>query len=145
MKALIQRVAHASVSVDQEVVGKISCGILLLVGFEKSDTVEILDKMANKILAYRIFSDQEGKMNLSLADIDGELLVISQFTLAAATNKGLRPSFSAAAPPLQGRALYEQFIARLESLHGRVATGQFGAHMDVSLLNDGPVTFLLAM
>lgn len=143
MKALIQRVSHASVEVDDTTVGSIREGILLFVGFEPGDTPETLERMAAKVLAYRLFPDNDGKMNLSVSDTGGGILVVSQFTLAADTKKGLRPSFSSAAPPDRARDLYEQFTARLKTNHKIVENGCFGADMKVSLLNDGPVTFLL--
>lgn len=143
MQGLIQRVSSASVSVDQEIQGQIDQGILLLLGVQKEDSQETADKLLQKVLNYRIFSDDEGKMNLSLGDIGGGLLVISQFTLAADTKKGLRPSFSSAAPPQQAEALYEYFLASAKAQHCTVSSGVFGAHMQVSLCNDGPVTFNL--
>ena len=136
MKALIQRVSHASVKVDDTTVGSIREGILLFVGFE-------LERMAVKVLAYRLFPDPEGKMNLSVSDTGGGVLVVSQFTLAADTKKGLRPSFSSAAPPDKARELYEQFTARLKTNHRIVENGSFGADMKVALVNDGPVTIWL--
>lgn len=145
MKVLIQRVAHASVIVDDETIGNIERGILVFVGIEKHDTTDTLQRMADKTLRYRIFPDEDGKMNLSTRDIHGGVLAISQFTLAADTQKGLRPSFSAAAPPAQAQALYDQFMAILHEQHPHVAAGRFGADMKVSLLNDGPVTFALSM
>ncbi|GAA5315109.1 MAG: D-aminoacyl-tRNA deacylase [Candidatus Pelagadaptatus aseana] len=143
MRGLIQRVSGASVTVDGEVTGEIGQGILLLLGVEKGDGQDALNKMLHKVLNYRIFSDDDGKMNLSVADINGGLLVVSQFTLAAETKKGLRPGFSTAAAPDQAEALYEQFVAQAREQHPDVATGRFGADMKVQLLNDGPVTFLL--
>ncbi|SMF01016.1 D-tyrosyl-tRNA(Tyr) deacylase [Alteromonadaceae bacterium Bs31] len=145
MKVLIQRVSHASVVVDGEKTGAIGEGILALVGIEKHDNKDVLQRMCNKLLSYRIFSDQEGKMNLSLKDTGGGLLAISQFTLAANTNKGLRPSFSSASPPSEAEPLFNQFIEQLQAQHSQVATGKFAADMKVSLLNDGPVTFLLEL
>ncbi|WP_281646174.1 D-aminoacyl-tRNA deacylase [Parendozoicomonas sp. Alg238-R29] len=143
MKGLIQRVSQASVVVDGETVGEIDHGILLLLGVEKDDTPEKAGKLLDKVLKYRIFSDGAGKMNLSLADTGGGLLVVSQFTLVADTRKGLRPSFSSGASPALGEELYEQFVEMAKSRHSTVATGNFGADMKVSLLNDGPVTFML--
>lgn len=147
MKGLIQRVSHAQVSVatdrDREITGKIDQGLLLLLGVEKGDSEELVDKLLHKVLNYRIFSDEQGKMNQSLSDISGELLVVSQFTLAAETKKGLRPGFSSAAPPDIAEALYESFVAKAKSAGIRVQTGSFGADMQVSLTNDGPVTFML--
>lgn len=145
MKALIQRVAHASVVVDGATIGHIERGILVLVGIEKHDTADTLQRMTDKILRYRIFPDEDGKMNLSTQDIKGGVLAISQFTLAADTQKGLRPSFSSAAPPAEAEVLYDQFMALLRDKHPNVAAGRFGADMKVSLLNDGPVTFALSM
>lgn len=143
MQGLIQRVSRASVTIDQQVYGQIDQGILLLLGVQKSDTRESADKLLQKVINYRIFSDAEGKMNLSLQDIGGELLIISQFTLAADTKKGLRPSFSSAAPPEQAEALYDYFLAQANGLYGGVSNGIFGADMQVALCNDGPVTFNL--
>ncbi len=148
MKGLIQRVTHASVVVDGETVGEIGNGILLFLGVEKDDTPEKTRKFLEKMLKYRIFSDDNGKMNLSVTDTGGGLLIVSQFTLVADTRKGLRPSFSSGASPALGEALYNSFIAMAQEIHGNVgtiATGQFGADMKVSLLNDGPVTFMLEM
>ena len=143
MQGLIQRVSSASVTIDHQVYGQINQGILLLLGVQKTDTRESADKLLQKVINYRIFSDAEGKMNLSLQDIGGELLIISQFTLAADTKKGLRPSFSSAAPPEQAEALYDYFLAQANGLYGGVSNGIFGADMQVSLCNDGPVTFNL--
>jgi len=145
MKILIQRVSHASVSVDGECIGAIDKGILALVGIERADTPETLTRMAKKLLSYRIFPDTEGKMNLSLQNISGGLLAISQFTLAADTQKGLRPSFSKAAPPADAENLFNAFLAELRHMHQPVECGRFGADMQVSMLNDGPVSFLLEM
>ena len=144
MQGLIQRVKHASVVVDGETVGAIDAGILLLLGVEKQDGEPQLKKLLHKILNYRIFADDAGHMNRSLLDCKGDLLIVSQFTLAANTQKGLRPSFSSAAPPELAEKLYEQFVAEAKAEVGHVATGIFGADMAVSLLNDGPVTFLLS-
>ncbi len=145
MRGLIQRVTRASVTVDQQIVGDINQGILLLLGVQRDDDEAALDKLLNKLINYRIFSDDDGKMNLSLSDIGGEILVISQFTLAADTKKGLRPGFSSAAHPQAAEALYETFVEKLrqQTALAKVATGVFGADMKVELLNDGPVTFLL--
>lgn len=144
MLGLIQRVSSASVSIDNHIAGQINQGIVLLLGIEKSDTNAQADQLLQKLLNYRIFNDNDGKMNLSLQDIGGDLLIVSQFTLAADTKKGLRPSFSAAAPPEQAKVLYEHFLGQATHYHnGAVASGQFGADMQVSLCNDGPVTFLL--
>lgn len=143
MKALIQRVKHASVDVEGTCIGSINAGILLLLGVEKNDTPEQADKLLKKVLGYRIFADTEGKMNLNLQQHTGGLLIVSQFTLVADTQKGLRPSFSSGAPPQLGEELYDYFVGQAKAQHEDVATGSFGADMQVSLLNDGPVTFLL--
>ena len=143
MKALIQRVKHARVDVDGQCVGEIKQGILVLLGVEKPDDEQVARKLADKLIGYRIFEDEEGKMNLNVQQISGQLLVVSQFTLVADTRKGTRPSFSSAAPPAQGRALYEYFVSYLKDKSLKVQTGQFGADMKVGLLNDGPVTFML--
>lgn len=143
MKGLIQRVSQASVKVDQQILGSIESGILLLLGVEKGDDEAKADKLLHRVSHYRIFEDEQGKMNRSLLDVGGGLLVVSQFTLAAETRKGMRPSFSSAAPPQQGERLYEYFLSQAQQQLTRVASGQFGANMDVSLVNQGPVTFLL--
>lgn len=135
--------AKANVEVDGSSVGAIEQGILLLLGVEREDTQENADKLLHKVLNYRMFSDADGKMNLSVKDIEGGVLVVSQFTLAAETRKGLRPGFSTAATPDAAENLYDYFVEQLNALHSDVATGQFGADMQVSLVNDGPVTFLL--
>lgn len=142
MKALIQRVKNASVKVDGELIGEIGHGILILLGVEKTDTPELADKLLQKILKYRIFSDEAGKMNLSVNQIKGSLLVVSQFTLVADTQKGTRPGFSRGASPQLGEALYDYFCTQ-SAEQIETQTGVFGADMQVSLLNDGPVTFLL--
>ncbi|WP_439886552.1 D-aminoacyl-tRNA deacylase [Pseudomonas sp. MBLB4123] len=143
MKALIQRVRGARVEVAGEVVGAIDQGLLALVGVEPRDTPESVAKLLHKLLNYRVFGDAEGKMNLSLGDVGGGLLLVSQFTLAADTKSGLRPSFSSAAPPALGAALFELLVEQARARHAQVATGRFGAEMQVHLVNDGPVTFLL--
>lgn len=143
MKILLQRSLHASVSINNEIIGKIPFGLVLLIGIEKHDTPQSLEKMAQKVLHYRIFTDEEGKMNLNVQQVKGGLLAISQFTLAADTQKGLRPSFSCAAAPNDAEILYLEFIKCLNALYTRVETGCFGADMQVSLVNDGPVTFML--
>jgi D-tyrosyl-tRNA(Tyr) deacylase len=145
MKGLIQRVKHAAVDVNGERVGEIQQGILLLLGLEKTDTPATADKLINKLLAYRIFADDQQKMNCNLQQIQGSVLVVSQFTLAADTQKGLRPSFSSAMPPAEAEQLYDYFVKSLRAQHDKVATGIFAADMQVSLLNDGPVTFMLEM
>ena len=143
MKLLIQRVRAARVEVEGEVVGAIDQGLLALVGIEPQDDEQALAKGLQRLLAYRVFSDAAGKMNLSLQDVNGGLLLVSQFTLAADTRSGLRPSFSTAAPPAQGLALFERLVELAREQHPQVATGRFGADMQVHLINDGPVTFLL--
>jgi len=143
MKLLIQRVRSARVEVEGEVVGAIDQGLLALVGIEPQDNAASLAKGLQRLLNYRVFSDADGKMNLSLSQVNGGLLLVSQFTLAADTRSGLRPSFSTAAPPAQGLALFEQLVALARAQHPQVATGRFGADMQVHLVNDGPVTFLL--
>ncbi|MEE4920374.1 D-aminoacyl-tRNA deacylase [Pseudomonas alliivorans] len=143
MKALLQRVQGARVEVGGEVVGAIDQGILVLVGVEPQDTRANADKLLHKLLNYRVFSDTDGKMNLSLRDVGGGLLLVSQFTLAADTKSGMRPSFSKAAPPALGAALYDYLLDQARIAHSTVAAGQFGADMQVHLVNDGPVTFLL--
>ena len=144
MIGLIQRVQASQVEVDQQVVGKINRGILLLLGVQKGDTQAHADKLLHKVINYRVFQDDADKMNLSLLDINGELLVVSQFTLPADTRKGLRPSFTPAAAPQTGRELYDYFTEKAAaSLTTGVQTGEFGADMQVSLINDGPVTFWL--
>jgi len=145
MLGLIQRVRRASVEVDQQVVGEIDQGMLLLLGIQKTDTEASADKLIDKLLAYRLFADADNRMNCNLQQVDGGILVVSQFTLAADTKKGLRPSFSSAAPPAQAQQLYDYFVTQLRSRHTRVATGIFAADMQVSLVNDGPVTFMLEM
>lgn len=143
MKALIQRVQSASVTVNNTVVGQIDQGLLVLLGVEPQDSQASADKILRKILAYRMFSDQDGKMNLSLNDTGGGLLLVSQFTLVADTRKGNRPSFTSAAPPAQAEALYDYLCAQSTVNHSNTEFGVFGADMQVALVNDGPVTFLL--
>jgi D-tyrosyl-tRNA(Tyr) deacylase len=145
VKVLIQRVTQASVEVNQQIVGKIDQGLLVLLGVEKHDSEDTALRMAEKLLAYRVFGDEQGKMNLSVRDIAGELLVVSQFTLVADTSKGLRPGFSGAADPLVAEQLYESLVGQLRQQGTSVATGQFAADMKVQLINDGPVTFLLEL
>jgi len=145
LKVLIQRVSKASVSIDNQLTGSIGQGMLLLIGIEQHDNLEGLKRMAQKTLGYRIFADHEGKMNLNVQQIDGGILAISQFTLAADTQKGLRPGFSKAAPPEQAQSLYLEFIDLLKQDHQKIETGTFAADMQVSLTNDGPVTFLLEL
>ena len=143
MIALLQRVSHASVAVDGVSVGAIDAGLLALVCAERGDTEKEADKLLKKLLAYRVFSDAAGKMNLSVADTGGGLLLVPQFTLAADTNSGTRPSFQPAAAPQDGKRLFDYFAAQAGVLHASVQTGRFGADMQVSLTNNGPVTFWL--
>jgi D-tyrosyl-tRNA(Tyr) deacylase len=143
MKAVIQRVTSASVAVEDQVVGRIGKGIMILLGVEKGDVEAQANWLVDKICALRIFYDTDGKMNLTLQDIGGALLVVSQFTLAGNCNKGRRPSFDTAAPAEEGRRLYEYFVATARNTGLAVETGIFQADMQVSLVNDGPVTFIL--
>ncbi|AII52939.1 D-aminoacyl-tRNA deacylase [Hymenobacter sp. APR13] len=144
MRTVIQRVRHASVTVEGRITGQIGPGLLVLAGFSPTDTATSLDWMARKLTQLRIFSDEEGKMNRSVQDVDGQVLVVSQFTLLADARKGNRPSYTGAAPPPIAIPLYEQFVQQLEQLLGQpVPTGEFGADMQVELLNDGPVTIVL--
>ncbi len=143
MKAVLQRVTSASVSVDDAIVGRIGRGIMILLGIEKGDTESQADWLADKISGLRIFSDEEGKMNRSVSDIGGALLVVSQFTLAGNCTKGKRPSFDTAAPAEEGKRLYEYFVASAKRVGLPVATGVFQANMQITLVNDGPVTFIL--
>jgi len=138
---IIQRVAHANVSVADTVVGEIEQGILALIGFESGDADKNLNKIIEKLLNYRIFADDEGKMNLSLRQCSGGLLLVPQFTLAANTKKGLRPSFACSMAPQEAQGLFTDFVNVARHSYDNVSTGQFGANMQVSLLNDGPVTF----
>jgi D-tyrosyl-tRNA(Tyr) deacylase len=141
MKALIQRVKKAQVDVEGKTIGQIDQGILAFVGIEKTDTQENAQRLLKKILNYRIFSDAEDKMNLSLDNVKGGLLLVSQFTLVADTQKGLRPSFSSAANPKMSQELYDYLIKQAKETQLNVQTGQFAADMQISLINDGPVTF----
>lgn len=144
MRVVIQRVKEASVSVKNEITGKIAGGVMILVGFEESDNSEDIDWMVKKILGLRIFDDQNGVMNLSIQDIDGEVLIVSQFTLHASTKKGNRPSYIRAAKPQNAIPLYEEFIEKLnQNLGKEIQCGIFGAEMMVSLINDGPVTIII--
>ena len=145
MKCLLQRVTRASVTVDEEVVGRIQRGLLVLVGVEPEDTAQTVSRMAERLLKYRVFSDNEGRMNLNVGQAGGAILLVSQFTLAADTTSGNRPGFSTAAAPEQASRLCEDLADQLVLSGIRVETGQFGAHMSVSLVNDGPVTFLLSV
>lgn len=143
MIGLLQRVKNASVTVNEQVIGAVKQGLLVLVCAEKGDSEEQCEKLAKKVLAYRIFEDENGKMNKSVSDIGGEILIVSQFTLAADTAKGLRPSFTPAADPETGKRLYEHFIEKIKESGLKTETGQFGANMQVALINDGPVTIWL--
>ncbi|MFT6958004.1 MAG: D-tyrosyl-tRNA(Tyr) deacylase [Halieaceae bacterium] len=143
MKALLQRVSQASVCVASQQVAEIDAGLLVLLGLDKGDDIATAERMLNKLLAYRIFADDEGRMNRSVVDISGSVLLVSQFTLSASTNKGLRPSFSKALPPIMAEALYDDTLVMLREKHHKVEAGIFGADMQVSLVNHGPVTFLL--
>lgn len=143
MKAVLQRVAEASVTIDGEITGRVGKGLLVLLCAERGDTEIQADKMLAKILKLRIFSDDDGKMNRSLQDVAGGLLVVSQFTLAADTSSGNRPGFSSAAAPADGKRLYDYFVAQARAAHAVVQTGRFGADMQVALINDGPVTIPL--
>lgn len=143
MIALIQRVSEASVTVEGEVVGAIDGGLLVLLGVEQGDDEGRADKLLHKVSGYRIFADEQGKMNLNVGQVGGSLLVVSQFTLAADTGKGMRPSFSGGAHPSEAERLYDYFVARARESGVPTETGRFAADMQVRLLNDGPVTFWL--
>lgn len=143
MIGLIQRVTEAKVEVDGSIVGEIGAGLLVLVGVEKGDGAAEATKLAERLVAYRVFADGAGKMNLSVRDAGGSLLLVSQFTLVADTTASLRPSFSRAAPPAVGAEMFERFVAAVAATGVPYACGRFGAHMRVSLTNDGPVTFWL--
>ncbi|HUO96291.1 MAG TPA: D-aminoacyl-tRNA deacylase [Steroidobacteraceae bacterium] len=143
MIGLLQRVTRAAVDVDAETVGAIGPGLLVLLGVARGDGTREADRLLERIATYRIFDDADGRMNVSLADSGGALLVVSQFTLAADTHKGTRPGFSTAAAPADGERLYNYFVAAARRRIGTVATGRFGARMKVTLINDGPVTFWL--
>lgn len=143
MIGLLQRVTQAKVEVDNQIIGEIGQGLLVLIGVKKEDSLQSVARMAERLLGYRVFADTAGKMNLSVTDINGGLLLVPQFTLAADTAKGMRPSFSSAAPPDVGQQLFDELVTITRQQHDKVATGEFGADMQVSLTNDGPVTFLL--
>lgn len=145
MIALLQRVSQASVSVSNNKIATIGQGILALIGIEQCDKEQQADRLVERILNYRMFDDADGKMNLSLRNIQGGLLIVPQFTLAANTNKGLRPSFTSAAPPLDAEQLFNYFCTQSQQAYPQVEIGQFGADMQVSLINDGPVTFNLTL
>lgn len=143
MLAVIQRVDRASVEVEKQIVGKAERGILALIGIEPQDDLTVAKRLIDKIINYRIFEDEEGKMNLSLHQVNGDLLLVPQFTLAADTQKGMRPSFSTAAAPSMAQSLFETMLDLANRLYPNVTSGQFGAHMYVHLINNGPVTFIL--
>jgi D-tyrosyl-tRNA(Tyr) deacylase len=143
MIGLLQRVSHAEVRVETKIVGAIQSGLLVLIGVERGDSEPQADRLLERLLTYRVFPDDEGRMNRSLQDVGGGLLLVSQFTLAADTRKGTRPGFSPAADPQEGRRLFEYLVSRAREHHSVVETGEFGAHMQVTLTNDGPVTFWL--
>lgn len=143
MIALLQRVTRARVTVGGEPVGEIAHGLLALVGVQRSDREREADRLLERVLGYRMFGDRQGRMNLSVADVGGGLLLVPQFTLPADTRSGLRPSFSGAASPESGRTLFEHLLRTAEARHPRVASGRFGARMEVELVNEGPVTFWL--
>lgn len=143
MLALLQRVSSAKVEVNQSTIGEIQAGVLVLIGIERNDSEKQADRLLERILGYRIFCDEKDHMNLSVQNISGGLLFVPQFTLAADTKKGMRPSFTPAASPEEGRRLFEYILQKAKVLHHPVENGQFGAHMLITLCNDGPVTFLL--
>lgn len=143
MIGLLQRVSEARVRVDGETVGSIERGLMVLLGVERGDGEAQADRLLERLLGYRVFPDEAGKMNLSLRDIEGGLLLVPQFTLPADTHKGTRPSFTTAAPPDEGRRLFDYFVSQAGIIHSEVDTGCFGADMQVALTNDGPVTFWL--
>lgn len=143
MIALVQRVAEARVAVGGQPLGAIGRGVLALIGVERGDSEREAERLAERVLGYRLFADGEGRMNRSLADVTGGLLIVPQFTLAADTRSGARAGFSTAAAPEEGRRLYEHFVRACRARHAQVAEGRFGADMQVSLVNDGPVTFWL--
>ncbi len=143
MRVVIQRVKESKVKVNEKIIGSIRNGLLILLGIEESDAMDDIDWLSNKILNMRVFSDKNGLMNLSVLDIKGELLIVSQFTLHASTKKGNRPSFIKAAKPDIAIPLYEKFITKIKEYNLKVETGEFGADMKVSLINDGPVTIII--
>jgi D-tyrosyl-tRNA(Tyr) deacylase len=145
MKALLQRVLEARVTVGGDCVGEIGAGLLVFLGLDRGDDESCAERMIEKLLAYRVFSDDQGRMNRNVQEVGGGVLLVSQFTLSADTGKGLRPGFSSALPPAEAELLYQRTLAMLEQRHSPVAAGQFAADMQVSLVNDGPVTFLLQL
>jgi len=145
MIALLQRVACASVEIEQQRVGEIDAGLLVFLAVQKHDNEHLADKMLQRILTYRVFEDDTGKMNHNIKECDGGVLLVPQFTLAADTKKGLRPNFSSAATPKQGKALFDYFLDKLKAEYDKVSSGKFAADMQVKLVNDGPVTFWLEL
>lgn len=143
MIALIQRVKQACVEVENKNIGEIEQGLLVFIGVQKNDTEQQMQRLVDKVLVYRVFADKNDKMNLSVQDINGGVLLVPQFTLAADTQSGNRPSFSSAAPPEKGEDLFSQFVLAAKDKYPKIETGQFGADMQISLINDGPVTFWL--
>lgn len=143
MIGLLQRVSRASVNVNNKTIALIQCGLLVFIGIEKEDSENHADRLLERILGYRVFPDKEGRMNRSLTETDGGLLLVPQFTLPADTRKGTRPGFSTAAPPEKGKQLFEYFLDKARQTYAHVQAGEFGADMQVSLVNDGPVTFWL--
>ena len=143
MIALLQRVSYGSVCVENDIIAEISCGVLVLVAIQPDDDEQCVTRMGERILGYRMFSDNKGRMNLSVMDIGGEVLLVPQFTLAAETGKGMRPSFTKAAKPEAARSLFEHLYTNLLSLYPKLSCGKFGATMQVKLVNEGPVTFML--
>lgn len=143
MKIVLQRVKEASVKINGEIYSEINKGFLILIGIEKGDNKEIIERYADKVIKLRIFPDKNDKMNLSIKDVNGSILVVSQFTLAGDCQKGTRPSFDKSAPPDEAQKLYEHFISLIKDYNVPVKTGVFGAMMEVGLINDGPVTFIL--
>ena len=143
MIGLLQRVRNARVEVRQEIIAEIAIGLLVLIGIEKDDNESKADRLLERLTGYRVFPDSQGKMNLSLVEIGGDMLLVPQFTLAADTRKGMRPGFSSAAPPGEGQSLFNYLVERAHSSHNKVVSGRFGADMQISLTNDGPVTFIL--
>lgn len=145
MITLLQRITSASVVIDNATVAKVEAGMLVFVAVQKQDTESTAEKMQQRILAYRIFADQQNKMNKNICEVNGDILVVPQFTLAANTTKGLRPNFSSAATPDQGKRLFDYFLDKLKAEYDRVSSGKFAADMQVHLVNDGPVTFWLEL
>jgi len=143
LRALIQRVTEASVTVNGERIGEIGLGLMVLLAVQRGDDQAVADRLLDKLLTYRVFSDADDKMNLNVQQVEGGVLLVSQFTLAADTQKGARPSFSSAAAPADAKALYDYFVAQAKARYAEVTTGEFAADMKVALINDGPVTFLL--